>query len=133
MLEVNEQPIISTKYGTVTDKRVKYFSKKGWFSGGSEEDIPIRHITSVRLETSRPIIRAIALLILSFIMFKIGSVLAVLGLFFLILSVLLFWGSPKVVVNTAGGDLRPASGLPWTKSAAKSFVQALRTQLFKQD
>ncbi len=56
----------------------------------------------------------------------------VLGLFFVAFAVLQLWGSPRVVVNTAGGDMRPAIGWPWKKPEAEHFVMALRQELFKR-
>jgi hypothetical protein len=81
---------VDTSFGTVTSKRIIYFTKRGWLAGGAREDIPLRHVTSIRLETSR----------------------------------VAPWGSPKVVLNTAGGDLRPARGLPWTRPEANRFVKS---------
>jgi len=49
------QTEFSNEFGTVTKDRVTYFRKKGWFSGGSREDVPIRHVTSVRYEKTRSI------------------------------------------------------------------------------
>ncbi len=79
-----EQTFVENQFGTVTSKRVIYYRSKGWFSGGSREDIPI-----------------------------------------------LLWGSPSVVVNTAGRDLNAAKGFPWQRGEANAFVEALRQQLFK--
>ena len=124
--------IVTTEFGTVTDKQIKYYYKKGWFSGGAEEDIPLRHITSIRLETERSLVWGILCLLIGLMFLGADGAAKVAALIPLALAVLLFWGSPKVVVNTAGGDLRPASGFPWTKSEAERFVQALRVQLFKE-
>jgi hypothetical protein len=51
-----EQTFVSTVFGTVTSKRVIYNRSKGWMSGGSREDIPLKHVTSVSLEISRSIL-----------------------------------------------------------------------------
>jgi hypothetical protein len=134
MAEPGEQTIAQTGFGTVTNRRVTYYYKKGWFNPGSQEDMPLRHITSVRLETSRHIVWGII-----FALIGLGSLAAVsqsvaylvVAIVFLGIAVLFFWGSPRVVVNTAGGDLRPAVGWPWTRSTADAFVKALRSQLFK--
>src|SRR5216684_2171237 len=48
-----EQTFIENPFGTVTNKRVIYYRAKGWFSGGSREDIPLQHVTSVRLDITR--------------------------------------------------------------------------------
>jgi hypothetical protein len=44
---------------------------------------------------------------------------------------LLIWGSPTVVVNTAGQDLNVAKGWPWVRGEANAFVEGLRGQLFR--
>lgn len=53
-----EQTFIQNPFGTVTSKRVIIFRAKGWLSGGSREDIPLQHVTSVRLDVSRSIVIA---------------------------------------------------------------------------
>ncbi len=100
-------------------------AKKSWFSGGVREDVPLKQIVSVRFETSRAIFGglvcvALGLALLSF----------VIGIIPLILGILLLWGSPRVVVVTAGGTAVPVIGWPWQKKQGESFVSALRTQLF---
>lgn len=49
-----------------------------------------------------------------------------------VLGILLVWGSPAVVVDTAGRDLNAAKGWPWTRGEANAFVDALRGQLFNR-
>lgn len=128
-----EQTFVENEFGTITSKRVIYFREKGWFSGGSREDIPLQHVTSVRLEISRSLVWGVLLLLLG-----IGGLAAegggakAIGFAFLAVAVLLLWGSPKVVVNTAGRDLNAAKGLPWQRSSANAFVEALRQQLFNK-
>ena len=130
--EHSEQTFVSNGFGAVTSKRVIYHRSKGWFSGGSREDIPLQHVTSVSLETSRSILGGVLLVMIGLGMLAGDSgatkffALVILGL-----AVLCFWGSPKVVVNTSGNDLRPAGGRPWQQSEALAFVEALRAQLFK--
>jgi hypothetical protein len=117
----------------ITGSRIIYFTKKGWLAGGAREDIPLRHVTSIRLETSRHIIVGLFLLFVGLGFMAAPGAAKVLALIPLALGVLLLWGSPKVVLNTAGGDLRPARGLPWTRPEADKFVVAVRAQLFKED
>jgi hypothetical protein len=125
--------VTNTSYGVVTDRQVTYYYKKGWFRNGIREDLPMRHITSVRLETSRHPVWGILFLVLGLSGFAGGSsITVVLGLVFVAFAVLLLWGSPRVVVNTAGGDTRPATSWPWTKPEAEHFVMALRQELFKR-
>lgn len=129
--EPSEQTIVENDFGTVTSKRVIYHRSKGWFSGGSREDIPLQHVTSVRLDTSRSVLGGILALLVGLTMLGMPG-LPILGVVLLVWAVLLFWGSPAVVVNTAGRDLSAAKGLPWTKPKAEAFVEALRTQLFQK-
>jgi hypothetical protein len=132
-IEGGEQRV-NTGFGTVTDRQVIYHANKGWFSGGSREDIPLRHVTSVRVETSRRPIWGIILLLIGLVMLLSGEAgVMLVAIVLLALAVLLLWGSPKVVLNTAGGDLRPSTGFPWTKDEAERFAGALRNQLFKDE
>ena len=96
-------PLIANRFGAVTDKAVQFNVKKGLFAGISKETLPMRHITSVRLETSRHWIWGVLLVLigLPLIQYGVGVVLPAFG-------ALLIWGWPKVVVHTAGGDLRPS-------------------------
>jgi len=125
--EQKEQIFANNVFGTVSDKRVVYFRKKSWFSGGSREDVPLRHVTSVRVEKTRSIIWGII-----FIVIGLFTICFVVGVIPLAIGILLLWGSPTVVVNTAGGDLSAAKGWPWQKKDAEEFVEALRKQLFKE-
>jgi hypothetical protein len=47
----------------------------------------------------------------------------------LILDFILFLGSPTVVVNTTGQDLRKQVGHVWELREATAFVKAIRAQL----
>jgi len=125
--EQKEQIFVSNMFGSVSDKRVVYFRKKGWFNGGSREDVPLRHVTSVRIEKARSIIGGII-----FVLIGLATIYFVVGIIPLAIGILLLWGSPTVVVNTAGGDLSAAKGWPWQKEAAEEFVETLRKQLFKE-
>jgi len=129
----SEQTFVENSFGMVTSKRVVYNADKGWFTGGSREDIPLQHVTSVRLETSRTVLGVILglLLLLSGVgMLTQGN--AVSGAVALAFAILLLWGSPLVAVNTSGNDRRAAKGAPWQKAQAAAFVEALRSQLFKE-
>lgn len=128
----NEQTFLNNPFGTVTNKRVIYYRAKGWFSGGSREDIPLKHVTSVRLDTSRSILGGVLLLLASLGLLGAGGGAVIAALAVLALAALLFWGSPAVIVNTAGRDLNAARGLPWQRGEATAFVEALRKQLFHE-
>src|SRR5437879_4428143 len=115
-----EQTIVENSFGTVTSKRVIYYRSKGWLSGGSREDIPLQHVTSVRLDTPRKILAGLVLLVIGMGCLASGSGGAITaGIVVIILAILLLWGSPAVVVNTAGRDLNAAKGLPWQRAEAK--------------
>jgi hypothetical protein len=126
-----EQTLVETAFGTVTSKRVIYQSSKGWFSGGSRTDIPLQHVTSVRLDISRSVVWGLVVLLIGLTFLAAEGGAKIFGLIALIYAVLLLWGSPAVVVNTAGQDLKAASGFPWHRNEAGKFVEALRKQLFK--
>ena len=126
-MNVAEDTLASGVFGTVTDKRVIYQRAKGWFSGGSREDIPLRHITSVRLDTTRNILGGLLLLLIGLPFLAIGV-----GFILMALGVILLWGSPTVVVNTAGRDLNASKGWPWHRSDATHFVDAIRDRLVRQ-
>lgn len=122
-----EQIFVENIFGTVSDKRVVYFREKGWFSGGSREDVPLRHVTSVQLRKTRSPIWGII-----FILIGLATLIAIVGVIPLAIGILLIWGSPTVVVNTSGGDLSVSKGFPWQSKFADEFVNALRKQLFDE-
>jgi hypothetical protein len=132
MTQVGEKMIANTLFGTVTDRRVTYFRNKSWFTGGSQQDLPLRHVTSVRVDVTRSIFGGLFFVVVAFIIFGAADGASkVIALLPLALGILVLWGSPKVVVNTAGGDLNAATSWPWTRDEAESFASALRGQLFK--
>ena len=129
-----EQTFVSNVFGTVTSKRVIYNRAKGWLSGGSREDIPLKHVTSVRLDISRSVLAGVLFALIGFTML-VGADSGgwkFCGAILFFLAVLCFWGSPLVVVNTAGTDLSAAKGTPWQRHEAESFVETLRAQLFRE-
>jgi len=130
--QVVESTSVENEFGTVTTKRVMYYRNKGWLSGGSREDIPLQHVTSVRLDTSRSIFLGALFLIFGLVMLAAEGIFKIGGLALLFFSVIFLWGSPLVVVNTAGRDLNASKGWPWQRKNASAFVDALRTQLFSR-
>ena len=128
-----EQTLVTGVFGTVTTKRVIYQRSKGWLSGGSREDIPLKHVTSVRLDVSRHVLGDMLLLLIGFpILFTPDVGRQLVGAIFLLLAGLLLWGSPTVVVNTAGQDKSASKGWPWDRPVAAQFVEAVRNQLVNQ-
>lgn len=132
VVQQSESTFVENEFGTVTNKRVIYYRNKGWLSGGSREDIPLQHVTSVRLDVSRSIIGGLFFLFVGLVLLAAEGGLKILGLILIALAVVLLWGSPLVVVNTAGRDLNAAKGWPWQRQKASAFVEALRTQLFNR-
>ena len=132
VVQQSESTFVENEFGTVTNKRVVYYRNKGWLSGGSREDIPLQHVTSVRLDTSRNILVGLFFLLVGLFMLGASGGAKILGLVLIALAVILLWGSPLVVVNTAGRDLNAANGWPWHRNKASAFVEALRTQLFNK-
>jgi hypothetical protein len=120
----------ANSFGSVHSDRIAFFAKKGWFSGGVQEDIPIRHVTSVRLEITRRPILAIILIVGGLALFPQSGGGMVFGLILIALSILMLIGWPKVTVNTAGNDLRTSSGGVWQKGEAEAFVTAVKKVLF---
>jgi hypothetical protein len=123
-----DRNIVSTDFGTVSDRRVRYQSQKSWLRAGVAEDIPLRHVTS------RHPVWAIVFAFLGLACLGSGGVAGIIfGVLFLILAVRFMWGSPEVHLNLTGGGPRVSRGLPWTRPAAEQFVNALRGQLFRDE
>lgn len=124
-----ERDISNTIFGTITTKRVRFRAKKSLFSGVSEMDMPIRHVTSVRYETTRHPVWGVLFALAGIGCLAIGGGMIVLGIIWFAIAALFLWGSPKVIVTT-GGDSQHSVSFPWNKAQAEQFVSALRNQLF---
>ena len=129
MSESSELVHIANAFGTVTNQRVTYFRSKGWLSSGSREVVPLQRVTSVRFETSRHFVLGVVLLLIGLGLLAGRGVLPVMGGAAIAIALLLLWGSPTVVVNTAGRGLNTEKGWPWQRIEAEAFVEALRTRL----
>jgi hypothetical protein len=125
-----ERVLIENEFGTITNERVIYYRAKGWFSDGSREDIPLQHVTSVRLGISRSVFVGTLFVLVSLALLGADGDAIVLGVLFFAVAFLLMWGSPTIVVNRGGRNLKAAKGLPWQRQSADDFVEALRQQLF---
>jgi hypothetical protein len=129
-----DRNIVSTEFGNVSDRRLQYRAKKRWFSGGVQEDIPLRHVTSVTLEISRHPFWGVLLVIVGVGLLVSGTAAGIIfGLLLLGWAALLLWGSPTVTVNTAGTGPRQSTAFPWKKSEGEKFTQALRNELFRNE
>lgn len=129
--EPSDEPIVTT-FGTVSNDRVTFAYRRTWFGGKSLEDIPLRHVTSVSIGTRRHVLGGILCIIVAIIGLAIGKAGMAIGIVFLGLAVLLLWGFPTVRLNTAGGDVRPSIGPPWSRSEAEKFTRVLKERLFAQ-
>lgn len=123
-----EEKNVST-FGVVTSDRLIYNARRGWFGEGSQEDIPLRHVTSVKLEIRRHRGFGIVLVLVALACQAAGPIGTLIAIVPLAFAVLLLWGSPLVRVNTAEGNLPAASGLPWTRPEAEWFVAAVNRRL----
>ena len=130
-----ERILASNRFGIVTNLAVRYRLRKSLFAGTIEEDLPARHITGVRLETSRhPIWGVILCLIGLPALFGglAGSPGAfVVAILFLAPGIFLIWGWPKVVVSS-GGEPRGSVSWPWTRGEAEAFKNALSKELMER-
>jgi hypothetical protein len=121
-----ETTYVNNIFGLVTDKRVVYHPHRGWLIGGLEEDRPLSHVASVRVETSRNLIGGILLVLVG-----VPAIIALVGVIFILFGVCLLWGSPTVVVNTTDGNREVMKGWPWHRGLADDFVKALQGQIVK--
>ena len=87
MNDQGEATFVANEFGTVTNKRVVYYRNKGWLSGGSREDIPLQHVTSVRMEVARIIGAGLFMLLVGFFLLNAEGGLKLLGVLFLAVSV----------------------------------------------
>jgi len=130
-MAVDNTPAFSNEFGSVYSDRVGFYAKKGWFGGGVLEELPIRHVTSVRLETNRSVVLGVILVLVGLAALSTGSGGAMLfGVILIAIGVLQLIGWPKVTINTSGNDLRSSTGGIWQKSNAEQFVAAVRKSLF---
>jgi hypothetical protein len=112
-----------TPFGTVTPDLLIYNVQQGRFTGRSWKEIPLHHVTSVKLEIKRHRFLGVLSLLIALTCGALDSTGTLIAIVPLSLGVLLLWGSPLVRVNTADdGDLPPAAGPPWTRPEAEWFV-----------
>jgi uncharacterized protein DUF6232 len=122
----------TNSFGEVYADRVRFNVKKGWFGGTVEEEFAMRHITSVRCETTRSLLWGIILVIIGVVVLSNGGGAALIGLIMAGIGVLLLIGSPSVTINTAGGERRTSVGSPLQRSEANEYSSAVRRALFPE-
>ncbi len=134
-----EQDILSNTFGTISNQRVVFLSKKGLFTGGDREEFFLNEIVSVQFYRQKyfvPWITGGIGLLLALVIYVLlsGSLIAKISS----LTVLAFaiWiayvciaGIPTVAITTAGGKVTQASGWPNDKNEAKAFALVLREQI----
>lgn len=135
---VDDQPIISNKFGVISNQKVVFLSNQGFLSSPSREEIPLQEIVSVRFyrEKSLAIVILGGLGILLPIVINVvflGSLIAkISGLIVLIVGSWIAYigisGTPTVVITTANSTTQ-ASGWPHDKNEAKAFALILRQQI----
>ena len=109
-------------FGEVTDKRVIF--RRKWFCGVSRVDIPLKHVTSVRLDTNRSLLLIATPIVVAVACFYVRSEFAIsVGVFALMLDALLLWGSPTIVVNTSGRDTREAPRSTLVSATGQRFYR----------
>jgi hypothetical protein len=134
-----EQEVLKNKFGTITDKRVIFLSKRDLFNSGSQEEMPLMQVVSVRFYQQKSFVAIIAgslgivlpLVVVSLlpgnlIALMIGAI--IIGLCLCIAYVGIA-GFPTVAVTTAGGKTTQARGWPNDKSEAKAFALVLREKI----
>ena len=125
-----ESSNFANSFGEVRADRIVFNVRKSLLGGTVREDLPVKHITSVRYETKRwPIWGAIFVLI-GVALLANGSYLV--GLILTAIGVLLIAGVPSVAVNTAGGELRVSLGRPFQNGEAESYASAVRSSVFAE-
>ncbi len=134
-----EQELLSNKFGRISDKRIIFLSNKSLFNKGSQEEIPIKQVTSVKFYTQKPVIATVVgilCLLSSFAIITIflgNLLLVVAGIIILFLGVWIAYlgvsGFPTLVVTIAGGKVTEAKGWPNDKNEAKAFALVLREKI----
>jgi len=128
---MSESGSFSNEFGAVYPDRIVVNAKKSWFGGGSREELPIRHVTSVRHETSRNVLGGVVCLLIALAGFYSASGGGIfVGLLVGAFGIVLLLGWPKVSVNTAGNDLQIMTGTFLQKDAAEQYVSAVKKVLF---
>jgi hypothetical protein len=134
-----EQEVISNSFGTVTDKRIIFPNKKSLFNKGSQEEIPLKQVASVRCYQQKSIVAilagsigivlpivVIALLRGNLIALMTGAIIIGLCVWITYLGIT---GFPTVTVTTTEGKNTQAMGWPNDKSEAKAFALVLREKI----
>jgi hypothetical protein len=136
---LGEQELISNNFGTVSSKRVIFQSQKSLFSKGSQEEMPLKQVASVRFYKQKSWVAGIAGILgislpFAIIAYVPGNIIAISGGFIILalgiwLAYLGFAGIPTVAITKAEGKVTQASGWPNEKNEAKAFALVLREKI----
>ncbi len=119
----------SNNFGEVLPDRVVFNVRKSLFGGSIREDLPVKHITSVRYETQRWPVWGVVLGLIGLVMFSTDA--AIVGIILIGVAILLIAGVPAVTINTAGGDRRVSLGRPFQTGEAEAYAAAVRDSVFR--
>lgn len=119
-----ETTYVKNIFGLVTDKRVVYHRDRGWLKEGLEQEVPLDHVKSVSLATSRHLMGGIVLVLVGLL-----TLIVLVGVIFIMFGAVLIWGSPTVIVNKADGDRDVMKGWPWHRGPAYDFAMALQGRI----
>jgi hypothetical protein len=134
-----EQEVLSNKFGTITDKRLIFLSKKDLFKNGDREEMPLKQVVSVRFYQQKSFVAivtgslgilfslvVVSLLRGNLVALMIGALIIALCVWIAYLGIA---GFPTVVVTTKEGRTTQSKGWPKDKSEVKAFALVLREKI----
>ncbi|HEY9833227.1 MAG TPA: hypothetical protein V6D26_21925 [Stenomitos sp.] len=134
-----EQEVLSNKFGTITDKRLIFLSKKDLFKNGDREEMLLKQVVSVRFYQQKSFVAILTgsigiLVSLAGVSLLRGNIVALLiGAILISLCVWIAYvgiaGFPTVAVTSSEGKITRAKGWPKDKSEAKAFALVLREKI----
>ena len=134
-----EQEVLSNKFGTITDKRLIFMSKKDLFQNGTREEMALKQVVSARFYQQKSFVAivtgSIGILVSLVLVSLVRGNLVTLMLGALIIALCVwiaylgFAGFPTVAVTTVEGRITHARGWPNDKSEAKAFALVLREKI----
>lgn len=134
-----EQEVLSNKFGTITDKRLIFLSKKDLFKNGEREEMPLKQVVSVRFYQQKSFVAILTgsigiLVSLAGVSLLRGNIVALLiGAILISLCVWIAYvgiaGFPTVAVTSSEGKITRAKGWPNDRSEAKAFALVLREKI----
>ena len=121
---------MENKFGAVAGDRVIFNMRKGMFSGWSREDIPVRHITSIRHDIKRHPLIGIIFGIVALVAITHNAVPA--GIVCALVAVFCFLPRHHVKIHTSGAETRISYGGIGSSNEAEEYATAVREALFSK-